>query len=121
MAVQQKIEYARLRQLHLDPQNRRLGRENTDTDLSEPQILELMKEWTLEELALSFLESGFWPQAALIVVNEPVGGKDRLVVVEGNRRLAALKLLKLAVDGRSASKKWDELVEGRDTPEDLFE
>jgi len=121
MAVQQKIEYAHLRQLHLDPNNPRLGRENTDTDLSEPQILELMKEWTLEELALSFLESGFWPQEALIVVNEPVGGKDRLVVVEGNRRLAALKLLKLAVDGKPTSKKWEELVEGKDVPEDLFD
>src|SRR5258708_34475053 len=52
MAVQKKIGYASLAQLHLDADNPRLGRENTNRELSEPKILELMKDWTLEELAL---------------------------------------------------------------------
>lgn len=59
MAVHNKIAYANLPQLHLDPDNPRLGRENTKRDLSERKILDLMKDRMLEELALSFLESGF--------------------------------------------------------------
>ncbi len=121
MAVHNKIQYATLDQLHLDPDNPRLGRENTNKDLTERKILELMKDWMLEELALSFLESGFWPQEALIVVRQTVGGSPFLVVVEGNRRLAALKLLKLAFDGKAASKKWDELISKRKAPRLLFD
>jgi hypothetical protein len=79
-----------------------------------------MKDWTLEELALSFLESGFWPQEALLAVKELLEGEQRLVVVEGNRRLAALKLLKLAFDGKPDSRKWQELVSHQKPPQDLF-
>ena len=121
MAVHNKIEYAALLQLHLDPDNPRLGRENTKRDLTERKILELMKDWMLEELALSFLESGFWPQEALIAIKQTVGGKQFLVVVEGNRRLAALKMLKLAFDGKATSKKWDELISKRKIPPKLFD
>ncbi len=121
MPVHNKIEYAKLSELHLDPDNPRLGRENTKKDLSEPKILELMKDWMLEELALSFLESGFWPQEALIVLRQTVGGKLFLVVVEGNRRLAALKLLKRAFDGHATSKRWEELISRRKAPPKLFD
>ncbi len=96
-------------------------RENTKKDLSEPKILELMKDWMLEELALSFLESGFWPQQALIAIRQFVGGRSYLVVVEGNRRLAALKLLKRAFDGNATSKKWEDLISRRKAPSKLFE
>jgi transposase-like protein len=121
MAVHNKIDYAKLAELHFDPDNPRLGRENTKKDLRESKILELMKDWMLEELALSFLESGFWPQEALIVIKQTVGGKPFLVVVEGNRRLAALKLLKAAFDGKATSKKWEELISHRKAPPRLFE
>jgi hypothetical protein len=121
MAVHNKIEYATLMQLHLDPDNPRLGRENTRKDLSEPKILDLMKDWMLEELALSFLESGFWPQEALIAIKQTVAGKPFLVVVEGNRRLAALKMLKMAFDGKGTSKKWEDLIAKRKVPAGLFD
>ena len=49
-----------------------------------------MLAFTLDELGVSMLKSGFWPQEGLIAVKEKVGRQDRLVVVEGNRRLAAL-------------------------------
>ena len=80
-----------------------------------------MKDWSLEELALSFLESGFWPQEALIVVKESFSREERLVVVEGNRRLAALKLLKQAFDRKPSSKKWQQLVQDRTAPAHLFD
>ncbi len=120
MAVQNKIEYSELRELYLDASNPRLGREDTERHLSQDRVLELMKDWTLDELALSFLESGFWPQEALLVVEELLNGQNRRVVVEGNRRLAALKLLKLAFDGKPESKKWRELVAHRKPPQNLF-
>ena len=120
MAVPSKIEYSELKDLYLDASNPRLGRENTQHELSQDEVLEAMKDWTLDELALSFLESGFWPQEALLVVEELLNGKQRLVVVEGNRRLAALKLLKLAFDGKPESKKWRDLVSHQKPPQNLF-
>jgi len=75
-------------------------------------VLDLMKDWTLEELATSFCENGFWPQEALIAVEERLDGTNSLVVVEGNRRLAALKMIKLAKDGELHSSSWREIVNG---------
>ncbi len=79
-----------------------------------------MNAWSLEELASSFLQSGFWPQEALLVVEEQLAGRLRKVVVEGNRRLAALKMLKNAFDGEPDSKAWRELIAHHKEPEKLF-
>lgn len=120
MSIDTDIKYASLDDLLLDPKNPRLGRRNTDRGLSQDQILGLISSWALEELAVSFLQNGFWPQEALIVVNDPEVDIDKLVVAEGNRRLAALKLLKLATDGRPKNKRWEELAKAT-PPKDLFE
>jgi hypothetical protein len=114
MAVNTEIKYATVDELLLDPMNPRLGRGNTGPKTGQPKILELMQDWALEELAVSFIESGFWPQEALLVVKENLYGKPALVVVEGNRRLAALKNLQNAVEKQTKNKRWLELV--RDTP-----
>lgn len=98
--------------------NPRLGRNNTGPNVPQEKVLDLMKDWTLDELAVSFLESGgFWPHEALLVTKETLYGKTRLVVIEGNRRLAALTLLHDAVNGRPASRKWAEIAEsGKPSP-----
>jgi hypothetical protein len=98
----------------LDPKNPRLGRHNIASGMLQPAILDVMMDWSLEEIAVSLLESGFWPQEALIVVKEVVPGKRTpgLVVVEGNRRLAALKMIARAKAGESVPSKWKELVRG---------
>jgi hypothetical protein len=98
----------------LDPRNPRLGRHNIARDLTQDEILDLMKDWALEELAVSLLESGFWPQEALITVREPVPGQKSpvLVVVEGNRRLAALMMITKAKAGEGVPPKWAELIKG---------
>lgn len=93
MAIHDEIQHASIDELFLDPMNPRLGRSTTRPDLAQEQILELMQDWTLDELAVSFLESGFWIQEALIVVEEELYGGKHLVVIEGNRRLAALQYL----------------------------
>ena len=121
MAVKSEISYASVDELMLDPLNPRLGRGNTGPAVKQSTILSLMRDWTLDELAVSFLESGFWPQEALIVVREKLYGKDALVVVEGNRRLAALKFLKRAASGEKIDRRWREIVEETAPPTDLFD
>ncbi len=114
------IQYASIDELNLDPFNPRLGRENTGSDVSQEKVLALMQDWTLEELGTSFIENGFWPQEALIVVREKLYGAVVNIVVEGNRRLAALRLLAQAVAGKSTSRKWDEIIGGKNIPPTLF-
>ena len=111
---QPKIETASLDELNLDAKNPRLGRHRVEQELSQDEVLQLMKEeWSLEEVAVSLLESGYWPQEAVIAVREDVGRKkNALVVIEGNRRLAALKLIFRTRDGDETSQKWKELIEG---------
>lgn len=118
--IHDKIEYTTIDDLYLDPLNPRLGRENTGEGVAQSRVMELMQDWTLEELGTSFLESGYWPHEALLVVKEQLYGKTRLVVVEGNRRLAALKMLKNAVAGDSKETKWKELVKTAKPKANLF-
>jgi len=120
MPISTNIVYVELDDLLLDPKNPRLGRRDTGRGLGQEEILELIGGWALEELAVSFLQNGFWPQEAVIVVEDPEVDPERLVVAEGNRRLAALKLLKAAYDGAPKSPKWQELA-GTPPPARLFE
>lgn len=121
LSILSDIQYAKVEDLMLDPLNPRLGRANTGSEIPQSKIRTLMKGWTLDELAISFIESGFWPQEALIIVREQLYGEERLVVVEGNRRLAALKNLEDAVAGRLTDRKWRDLIEGENIPSALFE
>lgn len=119
MAISTKLQYARLDDLYLDAKNPRLGRYHTNLELSQEDVLELMSEWTLDELAVSYLESHFWTHEALLVVKEELRGSPRLIVVEGNRRLAALMYLRRAVNGERVPRKWKLLVESREIPEEF--
>jgi hypothetical protein len=120
MAINTELEHATLDELFLDPLNPRLGRSQTGPDVKQDVLRDLMKDWTLDELAVSFLESGFWPNEALLAVNEKLYGEQRLVVVEGNRRLAALMSLRDTFDGDPPSSKWAEIVKGVKRPTKLF-
>lgn len=120
MSIDNQIHYARLDELKLDPMNPRLGRSNIGPSLTQSSIMDLMQDWTLEELAMSFVNSGFWVNEALLVVKEKLYGKDELVVVEGNRRLAALLFLEDAFKRKPASAKWAEVVKGVKMPDQLF-
>jgi hypothetical protein len=121
MAIGTGLKYAKLDELYLDPMNIRLGRSNTGRDVTQDQILELMKDWNLDELAVSFLESGgFWTHEALLVTEEVLYDEKRLVVIEGNRRLAALKYLKRALDGEKAPRKIFEISKNAKPPSSLF-
>ena len=59
---------------------------------SQSEILTyLQQQGALEELAYSYKDNGFFPQEPLLIVQK--GEEDIYTVVEGNRRLAALKIL----------------------------
>jgi len=121
MAIHRDLKFATVDELCLDPTNPRLGQNNTGRDVTQERVLELMMDWTLDELALSYLENGgFWTHEALLVAEEELYGEPRLVVVEGNRRLAALKCLRDAYLGEAVSPKWQAISQSAECPPDLF-
>ncbi|MFH1923584.1 MAG: hypothetical protein ABIP48_27305 [Planctomycetota bacterium] len=118
MPISEKIDRESIDNLCLDPKNPRLGRHLIKKNPGQEEILKWMDaEGVLEELAVSFLDSGFWTQEALVVVEEKVGGNKELVVVEGNRRLAALKLLFKTHRGDNVGKKWQEIASTATAPQ----
>lgn len=121
MPVDQQLRFADLDELYLDPLNPRLGRHHTDGEKPQEEILKLIATWKIDELAVSFLESEqFWIQEALICVRERLGGAQRLVVVEGNRRLAALMYLKRSFAGEPPDRFWKDLIGKQKPPSTLF-
>ena len=77
-------------ELLLDDENPRLPERLHGQPQSE--ILRyLYEQGALEELAYSYRDNGFFPQEPLLVVERDE--EDTYTVVEGNRRLAALKIL----------------------------
>lgn len=76
--------------LHFDPENPRLPLKLRGSAESEVFAF-LLRECSLVELMLSIGSQGFFNGEPLLVV--PKGESGEFIVVEGNRRLAALKLL----------------------------
>ena len=105
-----------LNNLILDPDNPRLPRDEDLDSRSEERLLkEFFRRYNLTELARSIVDKGFTPRhaEALLVVEDP-SDPCSYVVIEGNRRLATLKLLTNAVSRRAAGitgSEWQELVE----------
>lgn len=120
MNANTELQYAKLDELYLDAKNSRLDRHQTNTNLSQEDILDMMSDWDLYELAASYLENGFWQHEALLVVEEELERQPRLVVIDGNRRLAALIYLQRAISEEQVSKNWSSLVEKREIPAEIF-
>ena len=75
--------------LSLDPRNPRI--QQLGEALDEERILEkLWREYSVDEVAMSIAQNGFFPHEPLFAAEED----GRLVVVEGNRRLAAVRILR---------------------------
>lgn len=75
--------------LHLDPKNPRLGRETLNRAPREI-IQYLFEHDKAVEVAHSIATRGYFANEPLLAIKE----NDQLIVVEGNRRLAALKALR---------------------------
>ena len=122
MTIRTEPSYFDVEDLTLDPLNPRLGKHRMSIDTSQDELLEIMHEWVLDELVLSYIESGgFWSYEPLIVIRDVLYGNNCLIVVEGNRRLAALKILKKVSEGDNSSNYWTSMLNDREIPDDLFE
>ncbi len=75
--------------LLLDPDNPRLAELKLTIKEQDRILLWLWKNKAVSELVDSMLASGYWRHEELFVSREA----DKLVVIEGNRRLAAVRLL----------------------------
>jgi hypothetical protein len=89
VAAEWTTKRASVASLYLDPKNPRLGRE-TLAQAPREIIQYLFEHDKALEVAESIATRGFFPNEPLLAVNEG----NRLIVVEGNRRLAALKALR---------------------------
>lgn len=117
MSISSEIEYIETDKLCLDPKNPRLREDQHG--LTQDKLLEVMTDWGLEEIGASIVESGFWAHEAVLVVEEKLTSKakqDSIIVVEGNRRLAAVRLLLAARAGKKSSPKWKDLAADLTTP-----
>jgi len=92
-AEEKQIQEKLVSELHLDPKNPRLaGESHTGTQASIQKVME--KEFDLQPIKDSLYRNSFFYEEPLVAIPEPLpefGSKPVLVVVEGNRRLAALK------------------------------
>jgi hypothetical protein len=91
-AEEKRIQEVPVGELYLDPKNPRLAEvSHTGTQASIQKVME--KEFDLQPIKDSLYRNGFFYEEPLVVVQEPLvelGRKRVLVVIEGNRRLAAL-------------------------------
>ncbi len=78
-----------VKDLYLDPKNPRLAGDDLNIDHQDQIVKILWQDRAVNELVDSIAASGYWKHEELFAAKE--GGK--LVVIEGNRRLAAVKLL----------------------------
>jgi len=100
---------ATIDQLDLDPKNPRLPEGHGATTQS--ALLQLMAlDYSLGELARSLVDNGYFEEEPLVAVPAKKS-PDRYVVVEGNRRLAALQLLSRpdVIRALRLGADWDEL------------
>src|SRR5438046_2950484 len=75
--------------LLLDPKNPRLAGMDLTVDDQEEILKALWQESAVNELVDSIATSGYWEHEELFATRE----SGKLVVIEGNRRLSAVKLL----------------------------
>jgi len=85
------VQFLNIEALSFDPENPRLPSRVTSTDEAEVLDFMIMKANVIELMG-SISSQGFFPGEPLLVVPDP-NNNDICLVVEGNRRLAAVKLL----------------------------
>jgi len=115
---QDRFRHLPIASLRLDPRNPRLPEGMSGQETSQSQLIEFVaNEYDSITIARSIAIHGFFQSEPLIATCSG----DECVVVEGNRRLAALKLLgdeslRAELDLEDAE-EWDELAEDAQIPE----
>lgn len=80
-------------QLDFDPENPRFYDGTRTHQIEDESIKRMMEQENIDELVSSIGNQGFFPGEPLLVAPDPHGQPGRYIVVEGNRRLAALRVL----------------------------
>ena len=81
--------------LELDLDNPRLAQNDLTGKPTERDVIEyLTNHADIAELVQSIAANGYMDFEPLVVIDEGTSKKPRLTVIEGNRRVAAIKLLK---------------------------
>ena len=89
--TQGMLEDIEVENLFFDENNPRLGSHEART---QDEILDLLvREMSVDEVALSIAENGFYSAERLMVIGRGSRAEAGYTVVEGNRRLAAVQLL----------------------------
>jgi hypothetical protein len=88
-----KITPKPIEQLELDEENPRLASASEEPDTQRALLKVLWDEMAVDEVALSIAANGFFQEEPLFVIPKR-GTSDKYIVVEGNRRLAAVRLLR---------------------------
>lgn len=100
MEASPSIQHIEISKLFFDPENPRLPREVNGSD--DEEVLDfLISNANVDDLMKSIGSQGYFPGEPLLVVPKDLNSKD-YIVVEGNRRLGALKLLAGATPPRKA-------------------
>ena len=98
MSTNRDAKYIKVDDLHFDHSNPRMAEYGITAATTESDILKILWEaMDVRELVQSISASGYFPHEPLIVTQED----KKFIVIEGNRRLAAVKVLlthKLAED-----------------------
>lgn len=85
-----KIKYIPIDEIVLDNQNPRLSEFGISQKSSESAVIKILwEEMAVNELMYSIVSNGFWDYEPLIVLKS----KEKFIAIEGNRRLAAVKLI----------------------------
>lgn len=85
-----EIQKIPINQISLDTKNPRLVEFGITSKSHEKEIIEILwNEMAVNELMYSIVSNGFWEYEPLILMREG----DKYIAVEGNRRLAAVKLI----------------------------
>ncbi len=108
-----KNELIKLEQLLFDPQNPRLPKQKRSND--DKEIIQwMLKEANIIELMESIATMGYSTAEPLLVTPDQSG--KAYIVVEGNRRLAALKLLESPDKARLRTKTVQDIVKNTSFP-----
>ncbi len=78
--------------LLLDSENPRLSASDATSDQGE-LLRRLWQEMAVDEIALSIAYNGFYPAERLLVIKSGKKADGKYIVIEGNRRLAAVLIL----------------------------
>jgi hypothetical protein len=94
MNNQYKIENIPVGDLHFDYHNPRLAEFDIGPTSDESTVAKVLWDtMAVDEIILSIAASGFFQHEPLIAVDEVLKRKKVTVVIEGNRRLAAVKII----------------------------